>query len=208
MGIRKKTCLLMSIFVLTVISSCSSERSSDKRPEDTQGGSVDAVIKEQIENEEKSDTTDVQTSVITINEDPAEDMAETEKEPGQDMTEDEKPVAQNGIDIDLTVLSSTMVYSEVYDMMYYPENYIGKTVKMEGLYASAYDDTMGKRYHACIIQDATACCSQGIEFEPGGDLVYPDDFPDEGGNVCVIGTFDTYAEGDQKYCTLRNAKMI
>ena len=42
-------------------------------------------------------------------------------------------------------------------------------VKMEGLYATAYDDASDKRYYACIIQDATACCSQGIEFEPEGE---------------------------------------
>ena len=30
------------------------------------------------------------------------------------------------------MLSSTMVYSEVYNMMVDPESYIGKTVKMDG----------------------------------------------------------------------------
>ena len=32
-----------------------------------------------------------------------------------------------GIDVDLTILSSTMVYSQVYDMMLNPNDYIGKT---------------------------------------------------------------------------------
>ena len=81
-------------------------------------------------------------------------------------------------------------------------------VKMEGLYATAYGDASDKRYYACIIQDATACCSQGIEFEPEGDITYPDDFPLEGENVCVTGTFDTYTEGEQTYCTLRNARLL
>ena len=38
--------------------------------------------------------------------------------------------------------------------------------------------------------------------------VYPDDYPADGENVCVIGVFDTYEEGDYYYCTLRNAKML
>ena len=39
----------------------------------------------------------------------------------------------DGVDIDLTALSSTMVYSQVYDMLYFsPESYRGKTVKMRG----------------------------------------------------------------------------
>lgn len=34
----------------------------------------------------------------------------------------------DNFDVDLTKLSSTMVYSKVYNMMFTPENYIGKTV--------------------------------------------------------------------------------
>lgn len=30
------------------------------------------------------------------------------------------------VDVDLTVLSSTMVYAEVYDMVNTPDNYLGK----------------------------------------------------------------------------------
>ena len=37
-----------------------------------------------------------------------------------------------GIDVDRTTLSSTMVYSEVYNMMSEPDGYLGKTVKMDG----------------------------------------------------------------------------
>ncbi|MCR4739538.1 MAG: hypothetical protein K5886_04665 [Lachnospiraceae bacterium] len=109
--------------------------------------------------------------------------------------------------IDLTVLSATMVYSEVYNMMYYPENYVGKTVRMSGIYTVYRDEITDRLYHACIISDATACCSQGIEFELTDDYSYPEDYPDEGGQICVEGVFDTYREGEYEYCTLRNAKM-
>ena len=110
--------------------------------------------------------------------------------------------------VDLTALSGTMVYSEVYNMMYAPEDYIGKSVKMSGLYSVYHDESTGRYYHACIISDATACCSQGIEFEPTDDYIYPDDYPEEGGQICVVGTFDTYQEGEYRYCTLRDAKII
>ncbi|MCR4763894.1 MAG: hypothetical protein K5696_10230 [Lachnospiraceae bacterium] len=111
-------------------------------------------------------------------------------------------------DVDLTALSSTMVYSEVYNMMTHPEDYIGKTVKMSGAYSIYHDESTDKYYHACIISDATACCSQGIEFELTEDYTYPDDYPEEGGQICVSGTFDTYREGEYKYCTLRDAKIL
>ena len=108
------------------------------------------------------------------------------------------------VDVDLTALSATMVYSEVFQMMYYPENYIGKTVKMEGMYDHYHDDATGKDYYACIIQDATACCAQGIEFQlSDGD--YPADTTDD---VMVKGTFETYEEDGAKYCTLVDAELV
>ncbi|MCR5010715.1 MAG: hypothetical protein K6A72_00030 [Lachnospiraceae bacterium] len=119
--------------------------------------------------------------------------------------EEEKGVRE--VDIDLTVLSSTMVYSEVYNMMITPEDYVGKTIKMEGIYSVYYDEVSDKYYFACIIMDATACCSQGIEFMLGDDYRYPEDYPEEGSFICVEGVFDTYTEGENMYCTLRNAEL-
>ncbi len=115
-------------------------------------------------------------------------------------------VSANGdIDVDLTVLSSTLVYAEVYNMMVSPDDYEGKTVKMSGQFSYLCDESTGKEYFACIIQDATACCAQGIEFELAGDYVYPDDYPEIGEEVCVTGVFETYMEGNYIYCTLKNA---
>ncbi len=111
------------------------------------------------------------------------------------------------VDVDLTVLSSTMVYSEVSDMMTSPENYMGKSVRMNGAFAVYHDESTDKYYYACIIKDATACCSQGIEFELKGDHKYPDDYPEVGAEITVEGEFDTYKEGENQYCTLRNAVM-
>ncbi len=111
-------------------------------------------------------------------------------------------------DVDLTALSSTMVFSEVYNMMAAPEDYIGRTVKMAGSYACYHDEMTDNYYYACVISDATACCSQGIEFVLTDDYVYPDDYPEEGDEICVVGTFGTYLDGDYLYCTLRNAELI
>ena len=57
----------------------------------------------------------------------------------------------DGIDVDLTKLSSTMVYSEVYNMLYTPDDYIGKTVKMKGAFAYYEDPETGAIFclHHC-----------------------------------------------------------
>ena len=112
-----------------------------------------------------------------------------------------------GIDIDLTILSSTLVYSEVYRMMFYPEEYAGKVIRMQGMYTDYEDPDSGAHYEACIISDATACCSQGVEFQLTKDYVYPDDYPTFGEDVTVTGTFSTYLEDGETYATLTDAVL-
>ena len=112
------------------------------------------------------------------------------------------------VDLDLTKLSATMVYSEIYNMMVSPENYVGKKIRINGLYATATDSSTGKNYFAVINQDATKCCSQGIEFELVDSYKYPEDYPKADSTIIVEGTFDTYKEGNTIYCVLRNAKIV
>ena len=113
----------------------------------------------------------------------------------------------NAIDVNLTKLSSTMVYSEVYNMLVNSEDYLGKTVKMSGQFAVYQDQNTQKYYYACIIADATACCSQGIEFVLDGEYTYPKDYPDIYSVITVTGIFDTYEENGYMYCQLIKAKM-
>ena len=125
----------------------------------------------------------------------------------EQQTEDEtyavSPVTD--VDVDLTVLNSTMVYSEVYDMVTYPETYTGKSVRMKGTFAMQFGDE--RNYYAVLIKDATACCAQGIEFvlEDADSLSFPEDYPTVGHTVTVVGTFDTYVEGEYTYCELIDA---
>jgi len=48
--------------------------------------------------------------------------------------ETQAKTSADGIDVDLTAMSATMVYSEVQNMMLKPADYMGKTVKMAGAF--------------------------------------------------------------------------
>ena len=117
------------------------------------------------------------------------------------------------VDVDLTVLSSTMVYSEVYNMLYfYPEDYYGKTVKANGIFAIYQMVVDGVTQpdpvaYACIIADATACCAEGMEFVLEGDYTYPDDYPELGTEITVIGEFQSYEENGMTRYHLVNARL-
>lgn len=112
------------------------------------------------------------------------------------------------VDVDLTQLSSIMCYSEVYTMITYPEQYIGKTVRMKGTmahYSSGAES--GQNYFAVLIADALACCQQGIEFVLEGGSRDVKDYPLMNTEVTVVGEFATYEENGMTYCNLIHARV-
>ncbi len=116
--------------------------------------------------------------------------------------------AEDNIDIDLTEFSSTMVYSEVYNMVENPDAYVGKVVKAEGTLDVLTDIETGKKYFTVIVADATSCCSQGIEFVWKGEHTYPDDYPEIGTEITVTGTFNTYVEYGNTFFSLYDADLV
>ena len=116
-------------------------------------------------------------------------------------------MTEEGIDLDLTKLSGTMVYAEVFNMRYEPDDYYGKVIRIQGLFSAYEHPETGEPYFNCIIPDATACCSQGIQFFPADDaLSYPEDFPKNGDTVTVCGTFAKNEE-NVYMCCLTGAVM-
>ncbi len=148
----------------------------------------------------------VLSSLMACSNENAEDV-DTQEETYEIVSE-EQNTQEEIIDedtVDLTILSSTMVYAEVYNMLVNPSDYIGKTVRMEGEFIVLSDDTGENIYPACIIYDATACCAQGIEFVLGEDAIYPDDYPELNSEIVVVGTFETYDEYGIEYVHLVDA---
>lgn len=150
---------------------------------------------------------------------PSSGNADVEKplpsaKPAETQTAPNSSGTANSSIVDLTVLSSTMVYVEVFNMLSSPENYIGKTVKMHGqfstgkLYAQDGSLSDGGIVFACIIQDAAACCAQGIPFALSDESAsYPEDYPALGDSITVIGTFELHEENGLSYCRLKDAEM-
>lgn len=196
------------IALVCALAGCSNTGSSGRAVDQPAG--VNDVLEAKMAEEDLKKEGGSPSSAISAN------SSENERRTGiNDGAPEPLPISENeivaanpeGIDIDLTVLSKNMVYAEVFNMMVTPDDYIGKTVKMEGMYTVYHDEATGKIYHACIIADATACCSQGIEFLLTDDYTYPDDYPEEFEDVCIVGVFDTYLEDGATYCTLKDARI-
>ena len=110
------------------------------------------------------------------------------------------PIAgAKSVDVDLTQLSSTMVFAEVYQIVNDPEAYRGKTVKMQGTYVTSTLEGTTRKYHAILISDATACCEQGLEFTFPDKNTSGKPLPKEGDVVTVLGSFSSYKEGENNF---------
>ena len=118
------------------------------------------------------------------------------------------PGSTKKYDIDLTRMSGTMVYAQVNQMVMSPKKYIGKHIKMKGVFSSYYDEELERRFYGCVIQDALACCSQGLAFELAKPRKYPDEYPAEGDAIVVEGDFDYEKdEGGGGFPIIRNSTL-
>lgn len=167
---------------------------------------VESVMQSQIEqakaSEDASDTEDADASE-TVDFTPSENGLLLPDAPAQ--------VATSDVDYDLTQMDSDMVYATVFQMMQNPSTYVGKTFRIEGLYASEYFEPTKQTYSFIIIKDAMACCSQGMEFvwEDQDGVHDISEYPKQDTDIMIEGVFDTYKEeGDNTlYCHLRNASL-
>lgn len=213
----KRKIVVGLILITLILTSCGSKKTASKTS-NSSSKTVDQVLQEKTGESQNVDdknhggnvtNPDNQSNKKSITK-PAISGGASQINGGSNM---KKPSSNTGkvtqasdIDIDLTRLSSTMVYSEVYNMMNSPESYVGKMVRMNGkLAVYKYPE---RNYYTCIIKDATACCQQGMEFLWAGNHKYPDDYPNEGDGIIVTGTFDIYYEGENKYVQLKDASLI
>lgn len=192
--------IMIILLMLLAITGCSNDGDIVNRVDN--GNNVDKVINEQIDNAQaESSSADLEKEPSS---EPKSDLE------GQKTSSENKKNTSTDVDYDLTDMNSDMVYATVYQMMSTPDTYIGKTIRMAGLYYAGYYEPTAQYYHYCIIQDALACCSQGVEFVwEDGSHIYPDEYPEQNSEVMVQGTFETYTEDEGKnlYCRLDNATM-
>ena len=103
------------------------------------------------------------------------------------------------VDIDLTKMSSTMVYSTVFNMVNNPTNFVGKTMRMRGEYTT-YPISASETIHACLVRDAAGCCSQGLEF-----VLSDGNYPSGANEITVVGTIAVQKISGKYVCYLKSA---
>ncbi len=215
MNMNKKV-LSVAVSIMLLLCGCkdagNNNRGNQNKVADTINAQIDAENEkknEQADNEISDTVTDETITETNTEENTVSDTEQQTTAVEATTTDAMKDVK---VDIDLTQMSSDMVFATVSQMMCNPDQYIGMTVKVKGIYSPFYYEETHKYYQYVVIEDALACCSQGMEFVWGdGTHAYPDDYPPEYTNIEIIGSFDTYLEEDHgieyKYCHLTDAQM-
>ena len=108
------------------------------------------------------------------------------------------------VDIDLTKMSSTMVYSTVFNMVNNPAKFVGKTMRMRGEYTTYHIsiDDPTQIIHACIVRDVAGCCSQGLEF-----VLTDKKYPTGAGEITVVGTISVQKISGKYVCYLKDSAL-
>ena len=213
--LKRFTALISVLSMLLTVTGCSGDSQTAGSRLNTENA-VDKVLNQKTGGEDAKTITETEITTETEKSTEMEsaDITDPTSEPtyGQVVNGDSSVIAQyksDGVDVDLTLMGSDLVYATVYQMMSKPEEYEGKTIRIEGKYYASYYPITDKYYNYCLIADALACCSQGLEFELAGGAVYPDDYPADQSEVVVTGVFETYTEEAGQtfyYCRLRDAE--
>lgn len=208
---KRKKSVLLGLFLAMLLMGCAKKNTTpivsatNAAAQDSSASSLDSLPKASAE---ASGQAGAASSLASISQESTTSSAASDRRESTSSSANKAPSKPEKVDLDLTTMSSTMVYSEVFNMVTTPENYIGKTVKMRGTYMYYYDEKPDHYYFFCLISDAMACCSQGIEFSLTKDYHYPEDYPKPDDEITVVGVFDSYEEEGNTYCILRNARLV
>ncbi len=116
-------------------------------------------------------------------------------------------ISSEDIDYDLREMSSTMVYSQIFDLVTNPNEYTDARFVIQGHFMESEDMNTGEKFFAILIVDAAACCAQGLEIHIPDDVVLPIvTLPAE---MIIEGTVGVKTVGDYDfpYILLENAQM-
>lgn len=127
---------------------------------------------------------DVTTSSLAVSENVEEQEAAAAK------------LADYDVDIDMEGLNNNMVTAQMTAILQDPSSYLGKRIRVTGVYDKTYYEPTDKYYNYVLGYDETGCCAAwGIEF-------YGDEVPeqiDSYASISMVGTISTYDEEGISY---------
>ncbi|MEL7565088.1 MAG: hypothetical protein AAGU27_09420 [Dehalobacterium sp.] len=105
---------------------------------------------------------------------------------------------------DVIEIKEKMFIAQTNDIYLNPEDYLGKTIKYEGIFDSFYYDVNDTTYYY-VIRYGPGCC--GFDANAGFEVVWSGDYPNKNDWVEVIGVLEEYEENEYKYLRLNLSSL-
>ncbi len=109
------------------------------------------------------------------------------------------------IDYDLRTMSETMVYSHIFDLMLNPTEYENTRFIINGSLEEKLDLNTGETFYVIFIEDAAACCVQGLEVVFPEDVSIPIFLPQ---TVNLQGTIGVYEFNNSDFAFVNAEEFI
>ncbi|MDR2842455.1 MAG: hypothetical protein LBV52_04580 [Spirochaetaceae bacterium] len=93
-------------------------------------------------------------------------------------------------------IKEKLFVAQVQDVYLNSEDYIGKTIKLEGLFKTEISDETGKEYNY-VMRYGPGCC--GNDSSCGFEIAWDKTYPQTDEWVEAVGVLDSYEEDDSPY---------
>ena len=182
----RRITVLLAVCLMLALSACQ-DNTLDKQGFDSNSNAV-AVMGQAASTETTPPTENVQNE---LTEQPASDEAATSAA-GQDVNQLS--------DDDIVEIKEGMFIAQLNDVYLNQDDYLGKTIKYEGMFTSYTWEEMGLSYFL-VYRQSPGCC--GADGQAGFEVVWPDSsnnaYPNENDWCEVVGTLVTYDEDGYSY---------
>lgn len=105
---------------------------------------------------------------------------------------------------DIVEITEKLFIAQSNDIYVNTDDYLGKTIKYEGIFQSYYYDVTDTTYYS-VIRYGPGCC--GYDANAGFEVVWDGDYPEQDDWVEVVGTLETYEEGGAEYLRLKLSSL-
>lgn len=103
-------------------------------------------------------------------------------------------------DADVIEISEKVFIAQTNDIYINTDDYLGKTIRYEGIFQSYYYDVTDTTYYS-VIRYGPGCC--GFDANAGFEVEWDGDYPEQNDWVEATGTLETYEEGGARYLRLK-----
>lgn len=101
------------------------------------------------------------------------------------------------VDVDIT---EKMFVAQINDIYLNPQNYLGKTIRLEGMFKSTANLSTGDSYRF-VYRNGPGCC--GTDTMPGFEVKGDGNYPEDNAWVRATGVLEEYEENGKPYFQLR-----